>query len=368
MKKILLSLIMLLLIFVASISAQTGSDISRVGTTAAAVLKIAPGARALGMGSAYVGVSDDIYSTYFNPAGITRADGNSQVAFNHSNWLADVDYDFAAGSVNIDGLGTLFATFSSLRIPQDKVRSIDYPEGDGRTWDASSLVIGIGYARSLTDRFSIGFQAKLVQESIWNSSATGIAIDVGTYYVTPFNDLVIGASISNFGTKMELAGRDLQFNDLVIGASISNFGTKMELAGRDLQFNDDPDDTPESGPNNIPGEYSSEKNDLPLSFRVGLAMDVIETRFFKVTAALDAIHPNDNKEYVNTGLEFSYNEMIFLRGGYKALFLPNSEQGLTLGVGINYDLTPDLEFSFNYAYGDYGRLDNIQYFDIGLIF
>ncbi len=343
MKKILLSLIMLLLIFVASISAQTGSDISRVGTTAAAVLKIAPGARALGMGSAYVGVSDDIYSTYFNPAGITRADGNSQVAFNHSNWLADVDYDFAAGSVNIDGLGTLFATFSSLRIPQDKVRSIDYPEGDGRTWDASSLVIGIGYARSLTDRFSIGFQAKLVQESIWNSSATGIAIDVGTYYVTPFNDLVIGASISNFGTK-------------------------MELAGRDLQFNDDPDDTPESGPNNIPGEYSSEKNDLPLSFRVGLAMDVIETRFFKVTAALDAIHPNDNKEYVNTGLEFSYNEMIFLRGGYKALFLPNSEQGLTLGVGINYDLTPDLEFSFNYAYGDYGRLDNIQYFDIGLIF
>lgn len=343
MKKILLSLIILLLIFVASISAQTGSDISRVGTTAAAVLKIAPGARALGMGSAYVGVSDDIYSTYFNPAGITRADGNSQVAFNHSNWLADVDYDFAAGSVNIDGLGTLFATFSSLRVPQDKVRSIDYPEGDGRTWDASSLVIGIGYARSLTDRFSIGFQAKLVQESIWNSSATGIAIDVGTYYVTPFNDLVIGASISNFGTK-------------------------MELAGRDLQFNDDPDDTPESGPNNIPGEYSSEKNDLPLSFRVGLAMDVIETRFFKVTAALDAIHPNDNKEYVNTGLEFSYNEMIFLRGGYKALFLPNSEQGLTLGVGINYDLTPDLEFSFNYAYGDYGRLDNIQYFDIGLIF
>lgn len=343
MKKIILSLIILSLLFLENISAQSDTDISRVGTTAASVLKIAPGARALGMGNAYVGVSDDIYSTYFNPAGITRADGNSQVAFNHSNWLVDVDYDFAAGSVNIDGLGTLFATFSSLRVPQDEVRSIEYPEGDGRTWDASSLVIGVGYARSLTDRFSIGFQAKLVQESIWNTSATGIALDVGTYYVTPFNDLVIGASISNFGTK-------------------------MQLAGRDLQFNDDPDNTTESGANNIPAEYSSEENDLPLSFRVGLAMDVVETRFFKVTAAVDAIHPNDNKEYVNTGLEFSYNEMIFLRGGYKAIFLPNSEQGLTLGVGINYDLTPDLEFTFNYAYGDYGRLDNIQYFDIGLIF
>lgn len=344
MKKIVLSLLILTLIFGFDRTiAQANSDISRVGTTAAAVLKIAPGARSLGMGSAYVGVSDDIYSTYYNPAGITRSDGNSQVAFNHSNWLADVNYDYAAGSINVDGLGTLFATFSSLRVPKDEVRTIDYPEGDGRTWDANSLVIGVGYARSLTDRFSIGFHFKYVQESIWNSSASGIALDVGTYYVTPFNDLVIGASISNFGTK-------------------------MQLAGRDLKINIDPDNSPESGPNNIPADYAAEKNDLPLNFRVGLAMYVVNDRYFKLQAAVDAVHPNDNKEYVNSGLEFSYNEMIFLRGGYKALFLPNSEQGLTLGVGINYDISPDLKFTFNYAYGDYGRLDNIQYFDVGLIF
>ena len=325
------------------ISAQPDNDISRVGTTAAAVLKIAPGARSLGMGNAYVGVSDDVYSAYFNPAGITRSKGVSQVAFNHSSWLADVDYDFAAGSINIDGLGTLFATFTSLRVPKDDVRTIEFPDGDGRTWDANSLVIGVGYARSLTDRFSIGFHFKYVQESIWNSSASGIALDVGTYYITPFNDLVIGASISNFGTK-------------------------MQLSGRDLQINVDPNNARESGPNNIPAQYSAEKNDLPLNFRVGLAMDVVETRFFRLKAAVDAVHPNDNKEYVNSGLEFSYNSMIFLRGGYKALFLPDSEQGLTLGFGVNYSMTPDLEFTFNYAYGDYGRLDNIQYFDVGLIF
>jgi len=334
--------ILIFILCVNTIFSQVETDISRVGTTAAAVLKIAPGARSLGMGNAYVGVSDDIYASYFNPAGITRSTGNSQVAFNHSNWLADVNYDYAAGSVNIEGLGTLFATFTSLRVPKDVVRTIEFPEGDGRTWDANSLVIGVGYARSLTDRFSIGFQAKFVQESIWNSSATGIALDVGTYYVTPFNDLVIGASVSNFGTK-------------------------MQLSGRDLQINIDPDESVESGPNNIPGEYSTEENDLPLNFRVGLAMDVVSSRFFKLKAAVDAVHPNDNKEYVNTGLEFSYNDMIFLRGGYKALFLPNSEQGLTLGVGINYELTPDLKFTFNYAYGDYGRLKDIQFFDIGLI-
>ncbi|MFZ1288845.1 MAG: hypothetical protein WAR79_02050, partial [Melioribacteraceae bacterium] len=149
-KKFLILLILLLsanLIF-----SQVDQEITRVGTTAAAVLKIAPGARSLGMGNAYVGVSDDIYSVYFNPAGITRAKGNSQVAFNHSEWLADVNYDFAAGSINVDGLGTIFATFSSLQVPKDEVRTIEYPEGDGRTWDANSLVLGVGFAKSLTDR------------------------------------------------------------------------------------------------------------------------------------------------------------------------------------------------------------------------
>ncbi|PID59342.1 MAG: hypothetical protein CR986_06245 [Ignavibacteriae bacterium] len=323
--------------------AQTDADISRVGTTAAQVLKISPGARALGMGNAYVAVSNDIYSAYFNPAGITKSKGISQVAFNHSNWLADVNYDFAAGSINILGFGTFFATFSSLRVPEDNVTSFEYPEGDGRTWDANSLVIGVGYARSLTDRFSIGFHFKYVQESIWNTSASGIALDVGTYYVTPFNDLVIGASISNFGTK-------------------------MQLDGRDLRLNDDPNNSRESGPNNIPAQYTTERNDLPLHFKVGLSMDVVETRYFKVTAAVDAIHPNDNKEYINSGLEFSYNNMVFLRAGYKSLFMPNTIQGLTLGCGINYELTPELNFTFNYAYADYGRLNNIQYFDIGLVF
>lgn len=344
MKKIALFIFTIIsLLYVDNVYSQADIDISRVGTTAAQVLKIAPGARSLGMGNAYVGVSDDIYSAYFNPAGISRSKGSSQVAFNHSNWLADVSYDFAAGFINIDGLGTLFATFTSLSVPEDDVTTIEYPDGDGRTWDANSLVMGVGYARNLTDRFSIGFHFKYIQESIWNSSASGVALDVGTYYITPFNDLVIGASVSNFGTK-------------------------MQLDGRDLQINIDPNEEAESGPNNIPGKYSTEKNDLPLNFRVGLAMDVVDTRFFKLKAAVDAVHPNDNKEYINSGLEFSYNQMIFLRGGYKALFLPNSEQGFTIGVGINYDLTPDLGFTFNYAYGDYNRLENIQYFDIGLTF
>ncbi|HEX2982356.1 MAG TPA: PorV/PorQ family protein, partial [Ignavibacteriales bacterium] len=182
---------------------------------------------------------------------------------------------------------------------------------------------------------------KYIQETIWNSSANGFAFDVGTYYVTPFNDLVIGASISNFGTK-------------------------MQLDGRDIQINTDPNGDGNSGPNNIPSQYSMDSYDVPLTFRIGLAMDVIKTRFIVVKTAVDATHPNDNTEYVNSGIEFAFNRMFFLRAGYKSLFLEDSEQGLTLGAGLNYETASGLSVSFNYAYADYNRLKDVQYFDVSI--
>ena len=83
---------------------------------------------------------------------------------------------------------------------------------------------------------------------------------------------------------------------------------------------------------------------------------------------MDATHPNDNVEYLNAGVEVAYDELFFLRGGYKSIFLSNSEQSFTLGAGLNYEISQGLFIRVNYAYGDYGRLKNIQYFDLGLVF
>jgi len=230
-----------------------------------------------------------------------------------------------------------------MGVPEDKVRTFDFPEGDGRVWDASSLAIGIGFARQLTDRFSIGFHFKYLREAIWNTAANGFAVDIGTYYITPFNDLIIGASISNFGSK-------------------------MQLDGRDVLFNYDPDNDPNTAANNVLSKYETGKFDLPLMFRLGLAMDVVKLSSFRVTTALDAVHPNDNTEYLNAGLEVAYNEMLALRVGYKSLLLRDSEQGLTFGGGINYEFAPNFTIMLNYGWADYGRLENIQFFDLGIKF
>jgi opacity protein-like surface antigen len=109
-----------------------------------------------------------------------------------------------------------------------------------------------------------------------------------------------------------------------------------------------------------------EEFDLPLTFRIGLSMDLLETRYFRLTGAVDATHPNDNTEYVNSGLEFAYDETFFIRGGFKQLFMKNNEGGLTLGAGVKYPVTDDMRVSFNYGFADYGRLEYVHFFDVGL--
>jgi opacity protein-like surface antigen len=327
--------------------AQLFRSTSKVGTTAAQFLKIGVGARALGMGSAQVAMMGDISAIYWNPAVLSRMNVGSELTFNHANWLADIDYDFAAGILPIGDLGTFGLSIISLRVPEDIVRTVDFPEGDGRRWDASSIAIGVTFARNLTERFSIGFNAKLIRESIWSASASGFALDVGTLYIS------------------EIKG-------LTLGASISNFGSKMQLSGRDLFFNEDPGNNIGSGPNNIPSEFRTEDFDLPLTFRIGVAMDVVKTEEIRATAAVDATHPNDNVESVNSGIEISWREILFGRIGYKslnkALFTgdTDSEEGFTWGLGIHYGIVNVGTIKLDYGFADYGRLDNVQYFSLGI--
>lgn len=321
--------------------AQLDGGTSKVGTTAAQFLKIGAGARAVAMGGAYSAISNDIYSVYWNPGGLATSKNTTEVTFNHASWLADIKYDFAAASLNLGEMGVIAVSFTSLGTPEQEVTTEINPDGDGRMWDASSIAVGLSYSKMLTDRFSVGINAKYIRDGVWNSTATGFAVDVGTLYRTPFNDLTISAAIFNFGTD-------------------------MTLDGRDIQFNTDPNDNIDTGPNNIPANLDTDAFSIPMMFRFGLAMDVVKSRYLRMSAAVDAVQPNDNSEYLNLGTEFAYDEMFMVRLGYRQLFMNNSEGGLTFGGGLKYKVTDNLGVIVNYAYANYGRLTDVHFFDISL--
>jgi opacity protein-like surface antigen len=333
-------LLIIIIFSTAEIFPQLGSQLNKTGTTAAQFLKIGIGARPLGMGGAYTSLADDINSVYWNPAGLSRM-YSSEASFNHVNWIADVDLDYAGFGMDLSGFGTVGAFVSVMSMGEMTVRTIEKPEGTGEFFDAGSVVIGLSYARNLTEEFSIGFNAKYIREYIWNESATGMAVDIGTMYVIPFlNQFRIGASISNFGTKMKMEGRDI-LRLTTVGSGEGN------LINTDIQLD----------------EY-----ELPLLFRFGLSVDAVRSMENRLTLAVDAVHPNDNNEYLNTGLEYTWREIFFVRGGYKNLFEKDGEQGLTLGIGINYRIIDEFKIKLDYAYQDFGRLKDVQYLSVGIKF
>lgn len=328
-----------------SFSMQSYSQsVSKSGTTAANFLEIAVGANAVGMGGAFVSVAEDAAALYWNVGGLANLEQNEAILV-HTNWIAETSFDYAGLAIPLGEFGTIGLSFTSLSMDDMKVRTVEKPEGTGEFFSAGDIAVGLSYARKLTDRFSIGLTVKYIQQSIWHMSSSAFAIDAGTVFKT---DLLGG---------------------MVIGASISNFGTAMRLDGRDTRQFVRIDDTKLGSNDQIPTNIELDEWELPLNIQLGVSTKALQTEDYSVTVAVDAIHPNNNYESINFGTELAFKDFLFIRGGYQSLFLKDAEGGLSFGVGLNSKmLFSQALINFDYAYRDFGRLENIHVFSLGIKF
>jgi|WetSurMetagenome_2_1015567.scaffolds.fasta_scaffold01808_2 long-subunit fatty acid transport protein len=318
------------------------SDVSKKGTTAAPFLSIGQSARAIGMGSAFVGVVNDVSSIYWNPAGLTKAQGVN-VTFDHTLWIADIKYNYLAASYNLGDMGTIGFSYTGSDIGEMNVTTISQPEGTGETFSSTQAAFSLAYAIQLTDNFSIGFGPKFIYESIWRMSASAFALDLGVQYVTPFDDAILAMSVSNFGSSMQLLGNsNLVLHDL------------------------DPVNSGNNG--DVPAYLETNSWALPLTFRVGIAYNPVQTDEHRLTVAVDAMHPSDNYESINLGTEYAYNDFVFIRGGFKSLFLETSEETFSFGFGVKQLLMDNVALKIDYAYQDFGRFSDIQKFTLSISF
>ena len=324
------------------VQAQNEGNVSKVGTTAAPFLEIEVGSRAIGMGGAFVAIANDATAIYWNPAGLSRI-SKSEATLIHTNWLVGTNFDFVGVVVPMGYLGSIAVNVISLSTDEMEVRTVQRPEGTGEKFSYGDLSAGLSYAKNLTDRFSIGVNAKYISQRIWHMKAKGVAFDIGTLFKTRFNGLMIGMSISNFGASMKMEGKDVFVNY---------------------------DEAPQFGGSNdrIPASKLTDKFPLPLLFRVGVAMDILKSGSSRLTIAAAAAHPNNNTEYINTGMEYVFNKNIALRFGYKNLFTLDTEEGFTAGFGTKLKLAGGVVLKIDYAYQDFGRFQNAQRFSLGLEF
>jgi hypothetical protein len=77
--------------------------------------------------------------------------------------------------------------------------------------------------------------------------------------------------------------------------------------------------------------------------------------------AFDIIGPRDYDQQYNTGLEWGYQDLLFLRTGYKFNY---DTQGISFGFGFQTN-----NFRGDYSYASYGEyLFNIHRFSVGMEF
>ena len=319
-------------------------NVSKTGTTAASFLEIGVGGAANGMGGAFVGFANDASALYWNVGGIANL-AQYEVILVHTDWIADTKYDYAGLVIPLGDFGNLGFSFTSLSMDDMKVRTVEQPEGTGENFSAGDIAVGLSYARHLTDRFSVGIIAKYIKQTIWHMNSSAFAIDAGTVFKT---DLLGG---------------------LTIGAVMSNFGTPMRLEGRDSRYFIRIDETKQGSNERIPVNIELDSWELPLYFQIGVSTLAFDYDDYKLTISTDALVPNNDYQSLNVGAEFSFMDYFLIRGGYNSLFLKDAESGLSFGAGVNSKmLLSTASVNFDYAYRDFGRLQNIHVFSVGIKF
>ena len=316
----------------------SAGEFSKVGTAGAQFLKVGMGSRYTAMGEAGVASAGDIYSMYWNPAGLAQI-GTNELAISHVNYVTDISLNYIAFAKNFDDIGVFGASVTILSMDDQEITTADAQNGTGDMYSASSYAFQMSYARYLTAHFSFGGSFKFVGEEIYREKASGFAFDFGTLLHTGFRSLRLGMSISNMGPEMKFDGPDL-----------------------DVGYDIDPTDP---GQDDFNSRLKAEGYDLPMVFRVGMAYDLAFGPESNVMLSVEAKHPNDNEQQGAIGAEYEWQNKFFLRGGYKINY---AEEGLSFGGGLKTPLGEETKLCIDYAWVDFGRFESVHRFSASVSF
>ncbi|MDZ7260656.1 MAG: PorV/PorQ family protein [candidate division KSB1 bacterium] len=326
----------------------------RVGTTSANFLEIGYGSAGIAMGDAYVSLVRDVSSLYWNPSGLGYMKKHEfQVMY--QPWIADINNSYVGLGLVHPRLGTFALGFIGVHYGAEKVTSVLMQEGTGEEFDGQEFSFSLSYGRKLAQWFSFGVGGKYIASRIWHESASAVAFDLGATVNTSF-----------------LSPTGMPDEGLTIGMSISNYGTRLKYDGIDLKQTLDIASEEEGNFKYIPVRYELQGWELPLIFRIGISAHPILSSYQRLTLAVDALHPNNNSEYLNLGGQYALIVprlgTIFLRAGYKGFQMVDSEYGLTFGFGLLLYVMNNNALKLDYAFRDIGVLGKMHSYTLSLTF
>lgn len=296
----------------------------KVGTTSFQFLKVITTARAAAMGGAYTSIAINSDAIFWNPSAISDV-GNFSASFGYVDWFMDVGHYSFSAAYTIDGIGTfglsgMMSDVGDIQVTRVSelgfVGSTYNPGLTGEVFSPKAQVVGLTFAKALNDRFSFGITAKYAYEDLVYESTGVLMFDGGLRFKTNYKSIVLGASLRNFGPEVKFIDESYPLpQTLTIGISSYLFS---------------PDD---------PLLANSHNHSLLVSY--------------------DISQPRDYDQQHAFGMEYNFNDMIYLRGGY---LFNGDQEGFSAGLGLNYK-----GYQVDYSFSDYGEyLDSVHRVTIGL--
>jgi len=324
--KVFMILVLILAVLIGTVEAYAGGQ-NRRGTAGAQELLIPVGARGIALGNSALSTMTGLDALYYNPAGVSASTASAEAMFSHMNYIADIGVDYLAVGANFPEFGSIALSVKSLSFGDIPYTDEENPDGTGQMFSPTFITFGLTYSRALTDRIRAGVTAKLVTEKIMSTSASGIAFDAGLQYMNlgGINGLSVGVALKNFGPSMKFDGSDLYRTAHVTGADRPDQLYKVEAASFEI----------------------------PSSLEIGFGY--MATLMEKNVAVVSGTYQNNNfaNDEYRLGLEYSYDQMLFLRGAY---IIPadvgKSEEyiyGASFGAGVNLNFA-GVGLAVDYAY------------------
>ncbi|MDZ7692614.1 MAG: type IX secretion system outer membrane channel protein PorV [Balneolaceae bacterium] len=362
-KKVLYSLLFILAFILASTPLK-----AQVGITSVPFLQIEPDSRGAGMGNTGVAIADNASAVYWNAAGLAYQKGN-QISITHAEWLpafnADLFYDYLVGKYYVEGIGTIGAHITYLNLGE-QIRTNEQGLEQGR-FNSSEFAGGISYGGKLNENFAIGGGLRF----IYSSLAEG---QVGQQTINPGSSIAVDLSALYRSQTFTFLKNNAEFS---AGFNLSNVGPG-------IQYTD-----------------NAQKDPLPTVLRMGWAFEweldpegintiTIANDISKIMArgdstgstgpvealfsSWDSYRYNNGTEnvelslldqfMVGTGLEYWYNDLFAIRGGY---YYEHPENGdrvfFTIGAGLRYSII-GVDFSYIAALEEEHPLANTTRFSV----
>ncbi len=318
--------IVIILVLICAVVASPLYAFKKVGVTSFQFLKVMPGARSTALGEAYSSLAVGADAMFWNPAMLIQQERFS-VAVSNVDWFLDTGQrSFSASyshygvwAVGIMGMYADYGEIEVTTVEQLKPLADGYNPGlTGQVINPGANVVGIGFARMLTNKFSFGLTAKYASENMDVKQKSMFMFDGGIFYNTGWRSIKLAATLRHFGPEVE---------------------------------------------------YYDKSYPLPQTMNIGVSAFFIspEHNLFLSTTnqsllfSFDIVQPRDYDQQYNFGMEYAFADLFFFRGGYKVNY---DTAGLCLGFGVKYKIIK-VDYSYN-DYGDY--LGDINRFSVGFEF